>query len=68
MKRPRLKEIVINRDWCKGCGLCIHFCPHCVLEEDAEGKAWAAHPERCTCCRLCELQCPELATEIIIEE
>jgi ferredoxin len=25
MGRPKLKEIVINRDWCKGCGVCIHF-------------------------------------------
>ena len=68
MDRPRLREIVINRDWCKGCGVCIHFCPNHVLEEDAEGKVRIAHPENCSCCRLCELRCPELATEIIIEE
>ena len=68
MGRPKLKEIVINRDWCKGCGVCIHFCPKHVLEMDAFDKVVAAHPEKCTCCRLCEIRCPELANEIITED
>jgi 2-oxoglutarate ferredoxin oxidoreductase subunit delta len=68
MGRPKLKEIVINRDWCKGCGVCIHFCPKDVLEKDAFDKVVATHPENCTCCKLCEIRCPELANEIITED
>lgn len=68
MGRPKLKEIVINRDWCKGCGVCVHFCPKHVLEKDAFDKVVAAHPENCSCCRLCEIRCPELANQIITEE
>lgn len=68
MGRPKLKEIVINRDWCKGCGICIHFCPKHVLEKDAFDKVVVAHPEDCNCCRLCEIRCPELAYEIITED
>ena len=58
---------IINRDWCKGCGICIHFCPKNVLEYDEDGKACAVRPKDCICCRLCELRCPDLAIEIECE-
>ncbi|MBM9604760.1 4Fe-4S binding protein, partial [Desulfopila inferna] len=32
MAKQKLKELVINRDWCKGCGICVKFCPTKVLE------------------------------------
>ncbi|MCG2757228.1 MAG: 4Fe-4S binding protein, partial [Desulfobacteraceae bacterium] len=31
MVEPKLKEHVINRNWCKGCGICVYFCPKKVL-------------------------------------
>lgn len=51
----------INREWCKGCGICVHFCPSQVLVLDNEEKALAAHPEECIGCKMCELRCPDLA-------
>ena len=35
----KLKEHLINRDWCKGCGICVAMCPKKVLELDDEDKA-----------------------------
>jgi 2-oxoglutarate ferredoxin oxidoreductase subunit delta len=67
MAKPKLKEHVINREWCKGCGICVAFCPKKVLELDRHEKAVAARPEDCIACRLCELRCPDLAIEIITE-
>ncbi len=64
MTQPKLEAIIINREWCKGCGICVHFCPQHVLELDGEEKAMAARPEDCNCCRLCEFRCPDLAIEI----
>jgi len=68
MAREKLKEIVINRDWCKGCGICVKFCPTKVLELDSKDKAVAVRPEDCICCRMCELRCPDLAMEVLTEE
>ncbi len=59
-------DVTVNQDWCKACGICIALCPTGVFEADAEGKAIAAHPERCIGCRICVLQCPDFC--IAVEE
>lgn len=68
MAHKNLKEHLINREWCKGCGICVHFCPRQVLQLDQQDKVLAARPENCICCRLCEIRCPDLAIEIIQEK
>ncbi|MCX5855060.1 MAG: 4Fe-4S binding protein [Deltaproteobacteria bacterium] len=63
-KQPKLRELLINRQWCKGCGVCVAFCPKRVLEIDDKGKAVAVRFEDCLGCRLCEFRCPDLAIEM----
>lgn len=67
MAKKRLKEILINRKWCKGCNICVHYCPKAVLELDTENKAVAARPADCICCKMCELRCPDLAIRVFTE-
>lgn len=67
MGKPELKELIIRQEWCKGCGICVHFCPTNVLELNEKDKALAARPEDCTRCLLCEMRCPDLAIEVILE-
>ena len=67
MGKAKLKEIVFNREWCKGCGICVHFCQKDVLKLDKYDKACAENPENCSVCRLCELRCPDLAIEVLTE-
>lgn len=68
MARKKLKEHLINRDWCKGCGICVALCPKQVLELDREEKVCAVRPEDCICCKMCEIRCPDLAIEVILDE
>ncbi|MBW1713599.1 MAG: ferredoxin family protein [Deltaproteobacteria bacterium] len=62
------KKVVINRAWCKGCGICQAFCPKHVLELDKQEKMTVARPEDCNLCGLCEQRCPDLAIELVEQE
>ena len=59
------KRVVANKDWCKGCGICVAFCPKNVLELD-RGVIEIARPDDCIKCGQCELRCPDFA--IYLEE
>ncbi len=64
-------KIEIDEDLCKGCGLCIMFCPQKVFERSEELNKKGVFPptvvraDQCVECRLCELICPDFAIAVI---
>ena len=68
MARRKLKEHHIQVEWCKGCGICVAFCPKSVLEMDQNDKAKAVRPQDCIACGLCAMRCPDLAIQVDTEE
>ncbi|MFH1242229.1 MAG: 4Fe-4S binding protein [Pseudomonadota bacterium] len=58
------KKVTINKEWCKGCGICVAFCAKEALELDCKEKACWTYPDKCISCGLCELRCPDLAIEL----
>lgn len=50
---------------CKGCGICVEFCPKKVLELDEFSKITIANEENCVSCRQCELRCPDYAVYLV---
>jgi len=65
-----MADIKIDVHRCKGCGMCVIFCP-CGNIRMSEGLNAQGHPyaelvdvDRCTGCGLCFRMCPDTAIEI----
>ncbi|CAK7016619.1 ferredoxin [Tissierella sp. P1] len=54
------KSLTVDKNWCKGCGICVAFCPKNVLEIK-DGKVNIKDLESCIQCGQCELRCPDFA-------
>jgi len=67
VNKKKASEITINAEWCKGCGICVAFCPKHVLELNQREKSEVVRLEDCIACRLCELRCPDLAIAVETE-
>ena len=63
-------SIVINEERCKGCGICVHFCPRdqIYMSEGLNNKGH--HPcafrdtGECNGCAVCAMMCPDVAIEV----
>jgi|GEM_PF-499942 len=55
------KPVYVFKKWCKGCNICVEFCPKETLVLGPDIKAVQVKPEDCILCGLCELRCPDLA-------
>ncbi|RLB89226.1 MAG: 2-oxoacid:acceptor oxidoreductase [Deltaproteobacteria bacterium] len=64
-------EHIVDSERCKGCGLCVNFCPKNVLElthkVNAKGHfpVYQARPEDCIHCTICCIMCPDVAIQIV---
>ena len=62
-----MPRVVIDIERCKGCGLCVEFCPRDNLRLSDEVTPRGVHPAEvcgegvCTGCKLCVLMCPDVA-------
>lgn len=55
-------KVRVNQGLCKGCGICVEFCPEDVFRMNE--VAIPQYPERCVGCGLCEIRCPDYAVEV----
>lgn len=66
-------RVTINTEHCKGCGLCVAFCPKEVLREGEALNQLGYHPvqavdsegeDGCNGCARCALICPDAAITV----
>lgn len=67
-----MSKVRIDREECKGCGLCVENCPKKILalsdhEMNAMGYAFAKviDLDKCIGCAMCAMMCPDCA--IVVE-
>ncbi|MEI6100231.1 MAG: mercury methylation ferredoxin HgcB [Eubacteriales bacterium] len=66
MKHQYLKNVstlVLDKDKCTGCGVCMDVCPHAVFEI-REGRASIVALDNCMECGACEQNCAFGALEV----
>jgi 2-oxoglutarate ferredoxin oxidoreductase subunit delta len=62
--------ISVDEELCKGCGLCIVFCPAKALKRSKKLNKRGVYPpelvheSKCNECRFCELICPDFAINV----
>lgn len=65
--------IKINKEICKECLLCLHFCPKGHIIPTKEYNFYSYHPvgtdkeKECAGCGICATMCPEVAIEVYRE-
>lgn len=70
--KPSQKQgmVEIDKERCKGCGLCVASCPKAVLSMSSQfnskgySPAEARQPDKCTGCGMCALMCPDVAISV----
>jgi len=67
-KNKGKNKVTVYPDWCKGCGICVEFCPGKVLGLSLDGKAVVEREEDCIRCGFCELHCPDFAIVVSDKE
>ena len=65
-----MPQVLIDKNRCKGCELCVAACPQQVLKmsrainDKGYYVAQVVRAERCIGCKLCGITCPDLAIRI----
>lgn len=56
-----ISKLYLKTKYCKGCGICVAFCPKHVLSLNFLNQCEIINAEKCIGCGQCELHCPDYA-------
>jgi 2-oxoglutarate ferredoxin oxidoreductase subunit delta len=66
-----LSRIIVDQDYCKGCGLCVDVCPKQIIVLDTSiisqkgyNPALLTDESQCIGCGMCATMCPDMAITV----
>jgi len=66
-----MPRVIVDQQFCKGCGLCVDACPEKIMALDLEqislkgyNPAFCTDMEKCNACLSCAQMCPDVAITI----
>lgn len=68
-------KVTFARELCKGCNLCVEFCPQHILYQDKTdinksgyNVIKVSEPEKCIGCAFCAMMCPDSVITVEVEK
>ncbi|MBU0997740.1 MAG: 4Fe-4S binding protein [Firmicutes bacterium] len=68
-------KVYFEEDMCKGCSLCVSFCPQHILYQDKTtiNKSGyniirVSEPEKCIGCAFCAMMCPDSVIKVEVDK
>ena len=65
--------IVIDKDKCKNCGICMAVCPNKLIRQSSDTNKQGSltaefydENNKCTGCSLCAVSCPDIAIKEVV--
>lgn len=66
-----MKKVTVDKDYCKGCNLCVSVCPKKIMQLDLTSVnsrgynlAYCTDQDKCISCAMCAMICPESAITV----
>ncbi len=68
-------KVTFDYERCKGCVLCVEYCPTHILEQDMETlnkKGYniikVTNPDKCIGCAFCAMMCPDSVITVEVDK
>ncbi len=60
--------LAVNRSWCKGCNICVEYCPTSILALDDSQLVYVTDISRCIACGICAVFCPDFVFSLNVAD
>ncbi|MCK5732500.1 MAG: 4Fe-4S binding protein [Tenericutes bacterium] len=68
-------KVIFDYEICKGCGLCVEYCPTNILYQDVDTlnkKGYniikVSEPDKCIGCAFCAMMCPDSVITVEVDK